>query len=198
MKRSSLMGLLFGVVFTAAVSHSALAAEVSGIKFADSAKVGGKELQLNGLGVRTKFTVKVYAASLYLEEKQASVDAVLKAEGPRRLQLVMMREITSEDLANAFMSGLSANVDETDKSKIVSQISKFGEHFGMVETFRKGDVIDVDWLPGAGTQCYLNGKKVGGLVPDLVFYNSVLRIWLGEKPVDPVLKTNLLATSGKN
>jgi hypothetical protein len=179
----------------AAFSQGAVAAEVAGVKYPDTVKVSGKELQLNGLGVRNKFFVKVYAAGLYLQEKESTVEGVLKSDGPRRMQLVMLRDVTSDDFGNAFMSGLNNNVDKNDKTKITTQISKFGEIFAQFDALKKGDVLDLDWTPGAGTQCLLNGKKVGDLIPDLTFYNSVLRIWLGDKPADASLKPKLLAAA---
>jgi hypothetical protein len=185
--------LMAGASLAFAFSQGAVAAEVAGVKYDDTIKLGGKELQLNGLGVRTKFIVKVYAAGLYLQEKESTVDGVLKADGPRRVRLVMMRDITSDDFGNAFMSGLNNNVDKNDKTKITTQISKFGEIFAQFDSLKKGDVLDLDWNPGSGTQCLLNGKKVGELIPDIVFYNSILRIWLGDKPADASLKNKLLA-----
>jgi hypothetical protein len=190
MTKFSFKALLAGAFL--ACAFSATAAEVAGVKFPDTMKVGGKELQLNGLGVRTKFIVKVYAAGLYLQEKQATVEDILKVEGPRRMQLVMMREISSDDFGNAFMSGINNNLDTKDKSKIVTQISKFGEMFAQFEALKKGDVLDLDWVPGVGTTCFLNGKKVGDTTPDLLFYNAILKIWLGEKPADSSLKTKLI------
>jgi hypothetical protein len=50
----------------------------------------------------------------------------------------------------------------------------------------------LDWIPGTGTQAELNGKKVGEAVPDLAFYNAVLRIWIGDKPADSSLKPAML------
>lgn len=195
MNKFSFKGLLVGAFLACAFSQGAVAAEVAGVKFADNVKVAGKELQLNGLGVRSKFIVKVYAAGLYLQEKESTVEGVLKADGPRRMQLVMMRDITSDDFGNAFMSGLNNNVDKTDKAKIVTQISKFGEMFALLDALKKGDVLDLDWIPGTGTQCYLNGKKIGEVTPDITFYNSVLKIWLGDKPADASLKPKLLAAA---
>lgn len=192
MNKFSFKALLAGA-FLACAFGQATAADVSGVKFAETTKVAGKELQLNGAGVRTKFIVKVYAAGLYLQDKHSTVEEIMKADGPRRMQLVMMREISSDDFGNAFMSGLNNNVDTKDKSKIVTQISKFGEMFALLDSLKKGDVLDLDWTPGTGTQCYLNGKKIGEVTPDLIFYNSILKIWLGEKPADSKLKTNLLA-----
>lgn len=192
MKTFSFKTLLASALMVFAVG-SAGAAEINGVKFDDKMKVGGKELVLNGLGMRTKFVVKVYAAGLYLQEKQSTVEGVLKAEGPRRMRLVMMRDITSDDFGNAFMTGLNDNVDKAEKSKIVGQISKFGEMFAMLEGLKKGDVLDLDWIPGTGTQNSLNGKPIGEVTQDQAFYNAVMKIWLGPKPVDSSLKPKLLA-----
>lgn len=189
--------LLAGAFLAFAFNQGAVAAEISGVKFSDTAKVGGRELQLNGLGMRTKFIVKVYAAGLYLQDKQSTVPDVLKSDGPRRMQLVMMRDIASDDFGNAFMTGLDNNVDKAEKEKIASQISKFREMLAGLGSLKKGDVLNLDWIPGVGTQCELNGKKVGDPVPDLVFYNAILKIWLGDKPVDSSLKPNLLASATK-
>ncbi|MES2015808.1 MAG: chalcone isomerase family protein [Pseudomonadota bacterium] len=188
----SFKALLAAAFLACACSQGASAADVAGVKFPDTAKVAGKELQLNGLGVRTKVFFKVYAAGLYLQEKATTVEDVLKADGPRRMQLVMMREVSSDDFGNAFMAGLNSNLDTKDKSKIVTQISKFGEMFALLDALKKGDVLDLDWIPGTGTQCYLNGKKIGEVTPDILFYNSVLKIWIGEKPADSTLKAKLV------
>jgi hypothetical protein len=190
--KSRRKAMLAVMIFATAASQAIAAVDVMGIKYEDSLTVAGKELLLNGAGVRNKFVIKVYAAGLYLQEPKNTVEGVLKAEGPRRVRLVMMRDLSSEDLGTAFMAALAANVSEDDQAKIITQISKYGELFGQVGQLKKGDVVDTDWIPGVGNQCYLNGKKVGPVIPDILFYNSLLRIWLGNKPVDPLLKTKML------
>jgi hypothetical protein len=169
--------------------------DVNGVKFEDSVKVAGKDLKLNGAGMRTKFFVKVYAAGLYLPEKKTSVPEVLKLEGPRRVTLVMERDVSSEDFGKAFMDGINENIDKSEKARLVSQLNKFGEMFASVDGLKKGDVLHVDYIPGTGTVCELNGKKLSEPVSDVAFYNAVLRIWLGDKPVDRSLKPALLGTS---
>ena len=58
------------------------AVEVEGVKLDDSAKVAGKDLKLNGAGVRVRAIFKVYVMGLYLGKKETSTDAVLaSAEG---------------------------------------------------------------------------------------------------------------------
>ena len=183
---------LFACAFLALACSAQAAIDVNGIKFEDINKVGGKELKLNGAGMRTKLVIKVYAAGLYLPEKKTAVADIFKMEGPRRVTLVMARDIASEDLGKAFMDGINENLDKTEKAKIVNQILKFGEMFAAVDDIKKGDVLHMDWIPGTGTVCELNGKRIGDAVSDVNFYNAVLRIWLGDKPVDRSLKPALL------
>lgn len=180
------------LAFAFALPAAAAAVDVSGYKFDDTVKVAGKDLTLNGAGMRTKFVIKVYAAGLYLPEKKTALADILKLDGPRRVTLQMARDVSSEDFGKAFMEGLNENVDKAEKQKIVSQIGKFGEMFAGVAGLKKGDVLHIDWIPGSGTTCELNGKKLIENVPDITFYNALLRIWLGDKPVDRSLKPALL------
>lgn len=189
----TLKTLATGAALALAIALPAAAAvDVNGIKFEDVNKVGGKDLKLNGAGMRTKLVIKVYAAGLYLTEKSKNVADILKMDGPRRVTLVMARDISSEDLGKAFMDGINENLDKAEKAKIVGQIGKFGEMFASVDQIRKGDVLHMDWIPGTGTVCELNGKRIGEPAADINFYNAVLRIWLGEKPADRSLKPALL------
>ena len=185
--------LAVGAVLSVTMALPAAAAvDVSGYKFEDTNKVAGKDLKLNGAGMRTKFIIKVYAAGLYLPEKSKALAEILKQDGPRRITLQMARDVSSEDFGKAFMDGLNDNVDKAEKQKIVAQIGKFGEMFAGVDGLKKGDVLHIDWIPGSGTVCELNGKKLIENVPDINFYNALLRIWLGDKPVDRSLKPALL------
>ena len=191
-KNLGIKSMLTGLALACSLALPAVAAEINGVKFADTVKVGGSDLKLNGLGMRTKVVFKVYAAGLYLTEKKTTPADILAVQGPRRVTLVMMRDLTSDDFGQAFMTGLNNNLSQAEKTKIVSQISKFGEMFASIESLKKGDVLNIDWIPATGTQTELNGKKVGETVPDVAFYNAILRIWIGDKPADNSLKPALL------
>ena len=189
----ALKTIVTGAALALAIALPAAAAiDVNGVKFDDTNNVAGKDLKLNGAGMRTKLIIKVYAAGLYLPEKSKNVAEILKMDGPRRVTLVMARDVSSEDLGKAFMDGINENLDKAEKAKFVTQINKFGEMFASVDQIKKGDVLHMDWIPGTGTVCELNGKKIGGTAIDLGFYNAVLRIWLGDRPADSSLKPALL------
>jgi hypothetical protein len=185
--------LLAGAVLALSFSVPAFATvDVNGYKFDDTTKVAGKELKLNGAGMRTKLIIKVYAAGLYVPEKKSTTAEILKEDGPRRVTIQMARDVSSDDFGRAFMDGLNDNLDKVEKQRIVAQIGRIGELFASVDSLKKGDVLHLDWIPGSGTQTELNGKKLGEPISDIAFYNAILRIWLGDKPVDRSLKPALL------
>ncbi len=175
-----------------AFSQSVFALEVAGVKLDDTVRVASKELKLNGAGLRTKAFFKVYVAGLYLPEKKSAVPDIMEATGPRRLTIVMLRDVSSEDFGQSFMTGLNANSDKAEKSKIFNQTVKMGEIFASIPALKKGDTVTTDWVPGSGTQIHVNGKTVGDVLPDLNFYNAFLKIWLGDKPADNLLKQGML------
>lgn len=166
--------------------------DVGGVKLDDGVRVANQDLKLNGAGIRYKAIFKVYVAALYLPEKKSTVPDVLAVPGARRVTLVMLRDISNEELGRGFMSGIQLNSDRVEKSKIILQLQKFGEIFASIPELRKGDTLTVDWIPNTGTLIHLNGKKISDVLPDIAFYNAILRIWLGEKPVDVRLRPALL------
>jgi hypothetical protein len=47
-------------------------------------------------------------------------------------------------------------------------------------------------VPDKGMVMEINGKPISDPIPDLVFFNALLKIWLGDKPADADLKPRLL------
>ncbi|NMM38543.1 MAG: lipoprotein transmembrane [Glaciimonas sp.] len=172
--------------------QSASAVEIAGVKVDETVRVANTELKLNGAGIRVKAIFKVYVAGLYLPTKKTTVPEILDLAGPRRLTLVMLREVSSEDFGQSFMTGLNANSDKAEKSKIVNQTVKMGEIFASIPSIKKGDTITSDWVPGSGMLIHVNGKQVGEVIPGMDFYNAYLKIWLGDKPADSSLKQSML------
>jgi len=168
------------------------AVEVAGVKLDDSVQVANQALKLNGAGVRYKVIFKVYAAGLYLAERKTSVADVLAAPGVKRVTLVMLRDVGNEEFGQSFMAGIKNNSTREERAKYVNQMMQFGEMFASIPELKKGDVITADWIPDAGTVSSHNGKKISGPLPDVGFYNALLKIWLGDNPADDQLKQNLL------
>lgn len=180
------------VVSALLFASSAYAVEVAGVKLDDTARVANQELKLNGAGVRYKAIFKVYVAALYLGDKKSTAPEVLAVPGAKRIQIVMLRDVSSEDLGQGFMTGIRKNSDIAERAKIINQMLTFGQLFASIPELKKGDVLTTDWIPGAGTLCQLNGKRIADNIPDVAFYNALLKIWLGHNPPDEKLKKSIL------
>lgn len=176
----------------ALLAQPALAVEVGGVKLDDTVQLASQELKLNGAGVRYKVIFKIYTIALYLPEKKTQLADILALPGPRRLEIVMLRDISSQDLGKSFTEGLNRSSDQTDRTRLLNHTMQFGAMFEMVPGLKKGDMLTVDWLPEEGTLCRLNGKQIGEKVPDLAFYNALLKIWIGAHPADTQLRAHLL------
>ena len=178
------------------LTQPALAVDVGGVKLDDTVQLANQALKLNGAGVRYKLIFKVYTIALYLPEKKSQLADIMALPGPRRLEIVMLRDISSDDLGKSFMEGLNRTSDQADRTRLLSQTMQLGAMFEMVPGLKKGDMLTVDWLPEEGTLCRLNGKQLGEKVPDLAFYNALLKIWIGAHPADLQLRAHLLGEVG--
>lgn len=187
---------LAGLSMLAAVSLGAhaSAAELWGVKLEPTARVGNQELKLNGAGTRFKAIFKVYVAALYLPETRKTTGEILSLPGARRVTLVMLRDLSNEELGRAFIAGVTKNSSREENAKIIPQLQTFGEIFASIPELKKGDVLNTDWVPSLGTVVHVNGKRIAEPIPDIAFYNALLRIWLGDKPADAALKTGLLGS----
>lgn len=187
---------LTALMTAAALSLGALspahAVEIQGVKMEDTATVAGKSLVLNGAGARIKAVFKVYVVGLYLTEKKSTPADVQAVGGPKRFKIVFLRDLTSDEFGQAFLTGINKNLEKDEKTKFVNQITKFGDLFTEFDSVKKGDTITGDFTPGVGTTIALNGKQLGSALPDAGFYNAILRIWIGANPADNLLKPALL------
>ena len=166
--------------------------DIAGVKFVNTVQVGGSQLQLNGAGVRYKVVFKVYAAALYLAERAGTPEAVLAAPGPRRLQIVMLRDIDANELGKLFTKGMEQNAPREEFSKSIAGILRMSDIFSTRKKLAAGESFAVEWLPGAGTVISVNGKPEGAPIKEPEFYSALMKIWLGKAPADAQLKEALL------
>ena len=173
---------------------SALAADVAGVHFEDSARVGRDLLVLNGAGVRTKFIIKVYAAGLYVGKKDLSPQALLSQAGAKRVQIGLLLHLSGEEFASAMAKGFKANNTAADVARFAPELEALKKLMLAGGDAPKGSRIDLDWVPGVGTRVLFNGQQKGADIAGEDFFVALLRIWLGADPVDADLKA---ALSGK-
>ncbi len=186
----------FAAVLLLALSLPAVAAlEAAGVKFDDKMKVGAGDTVINGVGVRGVLFIKGYAMALYLPQKTTAAGEAISAKGAKRVRIVLLRDTSGETFADALPSGIRKNHSEQEVVPLNARIEALKATMLTVTTAPKGAVIHFDWLPevaGGVTRLTINGEKKGEDIPGEDFYRAVLKIWLGEQPVQADLKEGLL------
>jgi len=171
--------------------------DVSGVKLEDRVTVAGSPLVLNGAGVRYKAVFKVYTAGLYLGQKAETTEAVLAATGPRRMTITMLRDIDSAELGKLFSRGMEDNMDRAAFSKLIPGVLRMSQVFSDHKKLKEGETFLIDWIPGTGTVLTIKGQVEGEPFKEPEFFNALMRIWLGPKPADWMLKDALLGKARK-
>jgi len=187
--KQSIPKFLFAVSLCALIT-SAQALQVKGVKVDETAQVDGSALVLNGAGIRTKMMFKVYVAALYLGQKQTEASAVISDHGSKRVSIHFLREVSSEKLLHGMDEGIADNNHSTEIASIEPQLKAFRQMMTSAKKVKEGDVILLDYSPSS-TQVSLNGKVLGK-VDGEAFNQALLRVWLGENPVDASLKKALI------
>ena len=181
---------LAALAFCAALS--AQAADVAGVKLDDRAKVGAAEVVLNGAGLRKRAFFQVYAMGLYLPEKKPAAADAIGAPGAKRVAIHMLRDVDAASFTEALIDGMRPNHDEAAMKALEPRIAELSAIMSELKEAKKGMAILLDWQPGSGTVISVDGKTRGRPIPGEDFYRALLRIWLGERPVQDDLKKALL------
>ncbi len=183
---------LFVAVLAALSFNLATAIEVAGFKFDDKVRVGSSDLVANGAGLRKKLVIKVYVMALYLPEKRSEADAVVAAKGAKRIAISMLRDLTAKQFVDALDEGLANNHSEAELAALNDRLKQFSDTLLAIGEAKAGNTIVIDWLPDSGTRLTINGQVKGKDIAGEDFYRALLKIWLGNKPVQEDLKQALL------
>jgi len=182
--------LLIAALLSASVAQAAL--EVGGVDFKSHETVGTRSLKLNGAGLRTRLTFKIYAMGLYLGKPATSTTEILQDRGAKRIRIVMIRDLDGKQFAEALLAGLERNHDATTLATLQPSTDALLAAVMSAGTARSGTELTLDQLANGATRLQINDQPAGEDITDPAFYPALLRIWLGEHPADSELKVDLL------
>jgi len=157
--------------------------------FDQQLSLDGQTLYLNGEGPRKKAFITVYDTALYLTEKGSDAGAIIEADHPMAINLIVRsRFATASRISEAFREGLEKSTGG-DTQPIQPQVDKF---LGVFEDgVEKGDTFNFVYFPESGLKVYKN-EKVAALIKGLAFKQALYGIWLSDDPVSAKLKQQLL------
>lgn len=169
--------IIAALSFAVLAASSVQAAEVAGVKLADTVAVNGQKLSLNGAGLRKKMFIKVYVGGLYLAAKQSNPQAILAADAPRQMTLNFTFDVDKGKMSEAWSEGLAANTPNAsaEVKKAIATLASW------MQDMKKGESLQLTYVPGTGTSVTINGKAKGTL-PGKATADAILATWIGPNP----------------
>lgn len=181
---------LIAVCTLFAITLSA-AGELSGVEMPDTATVEGKELMLNGMGLREKMWIDVYVAGLYLESKSGDAQQILDSDQAKHIRMhFLYKKVAAKKLVGAWNDGIKNNAaDAMEELKPgLDQLNSW-----MVDLV-KGDEMSFTATPGKGLTVEVKGENKG-VIEDPAFSKAFWAIFIGQKPPTDALKKGLLGSN---
>lgn len=170
------------------------AAMFEAAQFDDTRQIGRDVVVLNGLGKRMIWWFDAYYAALYLPKKSSNFTDVTKATGPRILELRLLRNAPLSSLEKVLTDGIANNVPPDALPSLEGRMQSLIIAMRQRGSLQEGDVLEFAYTEQA-TQIFVNKARVGEPIPGKDFYDALLAIWLGPKPIDASLKAVLLGHS---
>ncbi|RZL10189.1 MAG: hypothetical protein EOP40_07280 [Rubrivivax sp.] len=162
------------------------AVELEGVQLEETITAHGKKLVLNGIGLRRRGYFKADVTALYLPERRTTAEAIMKLDGIRRIQLNILREFTSSTISRIFIADFKQVATDEEFKQLIGVISQIGAAYSGVRKVVKGDVVDLDWVPGRGWMAEHNGKQLqadaGGdvAINNELAYQIYMRMYIGQ------------------
>ena len=134
-----------------------LAAELNGVKMPDQVEVGGKQLVLNGLGMRlaTFLHVKVYVGALYVEKKSHDANEILNSPEQKQVVLAFVRDVDAGKIRDAWGEGLEKNC-KSGCDAFKQPIEKLKS---MMIDFKSGDQMAFDFYTDKQTSRFAENRS---------------------------------------
>ncbi len=158
--------------------------ELEGIQLPETAMAYGQKLVLNGAAVRKRGYFKADVTALYLPEKRTTAEAIYQLNGIRRIQLNILREFTSSTISRIFLSDFKQVATDEEFKRLINVIGQIGAAYANVRKVAKGDVVNLDWVPGQGWMASHNGRPLTTdgtvlAIKDELAYQVYLRMYIG-------------------
>ena len=186
-KAATLIIIVVVLVLSPASAWKLHAGTVAGVTLPDAVQAVNTTLLLNGMGLRTKYMLRVYVAGLYLPQKSSDPNAIMKADVPKRIVMHLARDVSKSQLTEGFAESFHNNTPELEKT-LKPDIDRL---FGALEAVKEGEEIAFTYVPDRGTSVILGGREKV-IIAGPAFAEALFSVWLGPKPPNAGLKKGLL------
>ena len=138
-----LSALVLGFTLTA----SWASVEVQGVPLDETVTVAGQQLTLNGAGYRKRGYFKVDVTGVYAQAKYTTLEALEKAPGVKRLELVMLQDISGSQASKYFLMDFEASATPQEFAQLINEVSEVGAVYSALPKSRITSAgLAYDWL----------------------------------------------------
>jgi hypothetical protein len=178
---------LLSAVIVFATGLEVLGATLAGVTMPDSLTVAGRTLVLNGMGLRTRFLLRVYVGGLYLDEKSGDANAILQRDAPKRIVMRFLRGVSKQQIVEASAEALEDNAPDA----LQTLKAEFDRLLAALEPVEDGSVLTFTYVPGTGTT-FTIGNQDKLTIQGQPFARALFASWIGPRPPSSSLKRGLL------
>jgi hypothetical protein len=164
-----------------------LAANIAGQSFPDQISLGGQDLQVNGVGLRERYWIDIYAAGLYLPEKMNDPKKIITLNAPKKIHSKFIySNVPKDKMIVALEENISNNPNFSAQTiKDIRQASKW------MEDFTSGDEMIFEYIPEKGTTVIIKGTRKGTIL-GTDFMEAIFSMYVGPHPASEQLREGLL------
>ena len=182
------LGATLAALLAAALPAAAMTK--AGVTMPDTMQVGGRTLQLNGIGLRTftVFHVRGYAGALYLVNRTTDPETALSEPGPKALIMQFARSASKQQVHDLYMQ--SSNQYCAKHACTDADRASFLQLLGTVQAVRPGDRTGFI-VSDAGVEVLFNDTRQA-MIADPAFGRTVLDSDLGTTTPSAQLRDGLL------
>ena len=143
---------------------------------------------LNGLAVHNEFGRQQFIGAFYADTLSDNYrDAILADENKRLEVRVLAERISSRGFKRMWIEGMAINAGNSELSKQAENMASFSNMLKV--SLKNGDIFSVSRSNVVTVK--LNGVKLGE-IDDPVFFDLLLRTWIGPVPLSSTFRSDLL------
>lgn len=177
-KKTSAFLLSFLFLISAQTARADLTANLS----------DGNDLQLLGIGMHQELRNDIYVGALFAPSSVSNVDEIKGESVPKRMSIRLVSNYSHRKMSRHWKERLAMNNPRNLWQPLTKEIVLFSRIFK--RKLQVGDELNIDHVPGVGTQIYLNGTLFQTVEKE-GFVDLLLNVWLGTNPPTKAFKKSI-------
>jgi hypothetical protein len=177
-KKIAVVVILTGLIFLGSGLGWAGDMEIADVKFPGQKVVDGKTLQLNGVALKEKFFIDVFAGGFYLETPTQDATEAIESEQIKHFHL---HYLTSKATAKKLQDGFKEAIEDANPPELVEKYRKEIDLYAswLDQDMAPGATSITTYVPGKGLTLVFKGQEKG-TIADKTFAQMYFRYNLGE------------------